>query len=66
MRQLKAPPETLPEMRIEERRVGYGEVDGMTCRDYHRPSSARLNTIRFATAVLTAPPRPQFHHYWDF
>ncbi|MCH9728168.1 MAG: alpha/beta hydrolase [Actinomycetia bacterium] len=37
MRQMKVPPETLPEMRIEERTVGYGEVDDIPVRIYWPP-----------------------------
>lgn len=37
MRQMKAPPETLPEMRIEERTVGYGDVDDIPVRIYWPP-----------------------------
>lgn len=37
MRQMKAPPETLPEMRIEERTVGYGDVHDIPVRIYWPP-----------------------------
>jgi acetyl esterase/lipase len=37
MRQLKAPPELLPEMRIEERTVGYGDVTDIPVRIYWPP-----------------------------
>jgi acetyl esterase/lipase len=37
MRQLKAPPELLPEMRIEERTVGYGDVTEIPVRIYWPP-----------------------------
>ena len=37
IRQLKAPPELLPEMRIEERAVGYGDVTDVPVRIYWPP-----------------------------
>jgi acetyl esterase len=37
MRQLKAPPEALPEMRIEERTVDYGDITGIPVRIYWPP-----------------------------
>lgn len=37
MRQLKAPPELLPEMRIEERTVGYGDISDIPVRIYWPP-----------------------------
>jgi acetyl esterase/lipase len=37
MRQLKAPPELLPEMRIEERTIGYGDVTDIPVRIYWPP-----------------------------
>jgi acetyl esterase len=37
MRQLKAPPEALPEMRIEERTVGYGDISDIPVRIYWPP-----------------------------
>lgn len=37
MRQMKAPPEMLPEMRIEERTVGYGDIPDIPVRIYWPP-----------------------------
>ena len=37
MRQLKAPPELLPEMRIEERTIGYGDITDIPVRIYWPP-----------------------------
>lgn len=37
MRQLKAPPESLPEMRIEERTVGHGDIGDVPVRIYWPP-----------------------------
>src|SRR5258707_7713271 len=43
MRQLKAPPEMLPDMRIEERTVGYGELTDVPVRIYWPPIAAHDN-----------------------
>jgi acetyl esterase/lipase len=40
LRQLKAPPEMLPNMRIEERTVGYGELTDIPVRIYWPPIAA--------------------------
>jgi acetyl esterase/lipase len=37
MRQMKAPPEALPDMRIEERTIGYGDIAGIPVRIYWPP-----------------------------
>jgi acetyl esterase len=37
MRQLKAPPEALPDMRIEERTIGYGDITDVPVRIYWPP-----------------------------
>src|ERR1700738_1406786 len=37
MRQLKAPPELLPEMRIEERTIGHGDIPDVPARIYWPP-----------------------------
>jgi acetyl esterase len=37
MRQLKAPPEVLPEMRIEEQTIGYGDITDVPVRIYWPP-----------------------------
>jgi acetyl esterase/lipase len=37
MRQLKAPPEALPDMRIEERTIDYGDITGIPVRIYWPP-----------------------------
>ena len=37
MRQLKAPPEALPDMRIEERTIDYGDITGIPVRTYWPP-----------------------------
>jgi acetyl esterase len=43
LRQLKAPPEMLPNMRIEERTVGYGELTDIPVRIYWPPIAAHDN-----------------------
>jgi acetyl esterase len=43
MRQLKAPPEVLPDMRIEERAIGYGGITDIPVRIYWPPISAHEN-----------------------
>lgn len=43
MRQMKAPPELLPEMRIEERTVGYGDVTDISVRIYWPPVEQHEN-----------------------
>jgi acetyl esterase len=43
LRQLKAPPEMLPDMRIEERTVGYGELTDVPVRIYWPPIAAHDN-----------------------
>jgi acetyl esterase/lipase len=43
MRQLKAPPELLPEMRIEERTIGYGDIIDVPVRIYWPPVAAHDN-----------------------
>jgi acetyl esterase len=43
MRQLKAPPEALPEMRIEERTVDYGDITGIPVRIYWPPIAQHDN-----------------------
>jgi acetyl esterase/lipase len=43
LRQLKAPPEMLPQMRIEERTVGYGELTDIPVRIYWPPIAAHDN-----------------------
>lgn len=43
MRQMKAPPELLPEMRIEERTVGYGDVTDIPVRIYWPPVEQHEN-----------------------
>ena len=43
IRQLKAPPEMLPNLRIEERTVGYGELTDIPVRIYWPPIDAHDN-----------------------
>jgi acetyl esterase len=43
MRQLKAPPEALPEMRIEERTIGYGDITDLPVRIYWPPIEGHDN-----------------------
>jgi acetyl esterase len=43
MRQLKAPPEALPDMRIEERTVDYGDITGIPVRIYWPPIAQHEN-----------------------
>jgi acetyl esterase len=43
MRQLKAPPELLPDMRIEERTIGYGDIDDIPVRIYWPPIAEHEN-----------------------
>ncbi|HJT91204.1 MAG TPA: alpha/beta hydrolase, partial [Mycobacterium sp.] len=43
MRQLKAPPELLPDMRIEERTIGYGDIADIPVRIYWPPIPAHEN-----------------------
>jgi acetyl esterase len=43
MRQLKAPPEVLPEMRIEERTIGYGDILDVPVRIYWPPLAQHTN-----------------------
>jgi acetyl esterase/lipase len=43
MRQLKAPPEALPDMRIEERTIDYGEITGIPVRIYWPPIAQHDN-----------------------
>jgi acetyl esterase len=43
MRQLKAPPEALPDMRIEERTIDYGEIAGIPVRIYWPPIAQHDN-----------------------
>jgi acetyl esterase len=43
LRQLKAPPEMLPDMRIEERTVGYGDLTDVPVRIYWPPIAAHDN-----------------------
>jgi len=43
MRQLKAPPEVLPEMRIEERTIGYGDIIDVPVRIYWPPIAQHTN-----------------------
>ena len=43
MRQMKAPPEALPEMRIEERTIDYGDIAGIPVRIYWPPVSQHDN-----------------------
>jgi acetyl esterase/lipase len=43
MRQLKAPPDALPEMRIEERTVDYGGITGIPVRIYWPPIAQHDN-----------------------
>jgi acetyl esterase len=38
LRQLKVPPELLPELRVEERTIGYGELTGIPVRIYWPPA----------------------------
>src|ERR1700750_89581 len=45
MRQLKAPPEALPDMRIEERTIDYGDINGIPVRTYW-PPIAQHDTLR--------------------
>jgi acetyl esterase/lipase len=43
MRQMKAPPEVLPEMRIEERTIDYGDITGIPVRIYWPPIAQHDN-----------------------
>jgi acetyl esterase len=43
MRQLTAPPEALPEMRIEERAIGYGDITDIPVRIYWPPIAQHDN-----------------------
>lgn len=43
MRQMKAPPEQLPEMRIEERTIDYGDITGIPVRIYWPPIAQHDN-----------------------
>jgi len=43
MRQLKAPPEALPDMRIEERTIAYGDITGIPVRIYWPPIAQHDN-----------------------
>ena len=43
MRQLKAPPEALPNMRIEERTIDYGDITGIPIRIYWPPIAQHDN-----------------------
>lgn len=43
LRQLKAPPELLPDMRIEERTIDFGEVSGIPVRIYWPPIAQHDN-----------------------
>jgi acetyl esterase/lipase len=43
MRQLKAPPEALPDMRIEERAIDYGDIAGIPVRIYWPPVAQHDN-----------------------
>jgi acetyl esterase/lipase len=43
MRQLKAPPEALPDMRIEERTIDYGDITGIPVRIYWPPIAQHDN-----------------------
>jgi acetyl esterase len=43
MRQLKAPPEALPDMRIEERTIDYGDITGIPVRIYWPPITQHDN-----------------------
>ena len=43
MRQLKAPPEALPDMRIEERTIDYGDITGIPVRTYWPPIAQHDN-----------------------
>jgi acetyl esterase len=43
MRQLKAPPEALPDMRIEERTIDYGDITGVPVRIYWPPVAQHDN-----------------------
>jgi acetyl esterase len=43
MRQLEAPPELLPEMRIEERTIGYGDISDIPVRIYWPPIAQHDN-----------------------
>jgi acetyl esterase len=43
MRQLKTPPEALPNMRIEERTIDYGEITGIPIRIYWPPIAQHDN-----------------------
>jgi acetyl esterase len=43
MRQLKAPPEALPDMRIEERTIDYGDITGIPVRTYWPPIAQHEN-----------------------
>ena len=43
MRQLKAPPEALPDMRIEERAIDYGDITGIPVRIYWPPIAQHDN-----------------------
>jgi len=43
MRQMKAPPEALPDMRIEERTIGYGDIADIPVRIYWPPVAQHEN-----------------------
>jgi acetyl esterase len=43
LRQLKAPPEALPDMRIEEHTIDYGDITGIPVRIYWPPIAKHVN-----------------------
>ena len=57
LRLLKVPPELLPELRIEDRTVGYGEVGDIPVRIYWPPSDDEVDE---------APPIVVFYHGGGF
>jgi len=57
LRLLKVPPELLPELRIEDRTVGYGEVSDIPVRIYWPPSDDEVDE---------APPIVVFYHGGGF
>jgi acetyl esterase/lipase len=54
---LKVPPEMLPDLRIEERRIGHGDLDDIPVRIYWPPTDEEANA---------APPVVVFYHGGGF
>jgi len=62
MRQLKAPPEALPDMRIEERTIDYGDITGIPVRIYWPPIAQHDNLPVVNISTLGVPGFP---YTWD-